>query len=210
MSEMQDEFHAGVERAFREAAKHRDVIAKIKKYADKNPELLATRIVEVVPDRLKETRVAVLEAFGVDLADAEAIRNYKASSVAEWQVISWLSTRHQIYSAFLRLIVQYARDPNLADVCSAQAVCEAFVEATKRQIYALALDFYELQQKLSEVSFPTEELAKVLSGIVAARTSLSGERWDRKELRERLAEGGGKPNKQLLVDLPAEVLYVFH
>jgi hypothetical protein len=88
---MQDEFQADLERAFRKAAKHRAVIAGIKKHAAENPEHLAIKIVNVVPDRLRETRIEVLEAFGVDLDDAEAIRGYKARSVAEWQIISWLA-----------------------------------------------------------------------------------------------------------------------
>jgi len=98
---VQDEFQADLERAFRKAAKHRAVIARIKKHARENPVLLAIKIVNVVPDRLRETRLEVLEAFGVDLDDAEAIRNYKARSVAEWQIISWLASRHVVYSAFL-------------------------------------------------------------------------------------------------------------
>jgi hypothetical protein len=89
---MQDKFQADLERAFTKAVKHRTVIARIKKHARENPELLATKIVNVVPDRLRETRIEVLEAFGVDLDDAEAISNYKASSVAEWQIISWLGS----------------------------------------------------------------------------------------------------------------------
>lgn len=210
MSNMDDKFHSDVEKAFKAAVKHRDVMDKIKKHADNNPELLATRIVEVLPERLREARIAVLEAFGVDIANAEVIRNYKASSVAEWQVISWFATRHQVYSAFLRLVGQYAQDPDLVGVRSARAVCEAFVEAAERQLFAVALDFYELQQKLPEEKFPKGELAKVLSGVVAARASLSGGLWDRKELRERLAERGENPSKQLRVDLPAEVLGVFH
>src|SRR5215210_7291122 len=200
---MQDEFQADLERAFRKAAKHRDVIARIKKNADENPELLAIKIVNVVPDRLRETRIAVLEAFGVDLADAEAIRNYKARSVAEWQIISWLASRHLVYSAFLHLVMQYYRDPNLTGVRSDQAVCEAFIEASERRLLAVALDFDELSKRLPKESLPKEELAKVLSGIVATRTSLSGVRRDRKGLRERLAKGGEKPNKQLLRELPA-------
>src|SRR5918993_699663 len=167
---MQDEFQADLKRVFRKAAKHRAVIARIKKHARENPELLATKIVNVVPDRLKETRIAVLEAFGVDLDDAEAISNYKASSIAEWQIISWLASRHLVYSAFLHLVMQYYRDQNLTGVHSAQAVCDAFIEASEWRLLGVALDFDELSKKLSEQSLPKEELAKVLSGIVATRT----------------------------------------
>ena len=207
---MQDEFQADLERAFLKAANHRAVIAKIKKHARENPELLAIKIVNVVPVRLRETRLEVLETFGVDLDDAEAIRNYKASSIAEWQIISWLASRHLVYSAFLHLVMQYYRDPNMTGVRSAQAVCDAFIEASEWRLLGVALDFDELSKRLPEQSLPKEELAKVLSGIVAARNSLSGERRDRKGLRERLAEGGEKPHKQLLRELPAEVLGVFH
>ena len=207
---MQDEFQADLERAFRKAAKHRAVIARIKKHARENPELLAIKIVNVVPDRLRETRLEVLEAFGVDLDDAEAIRNYKARSVAEWQIISWLASRHLVYSAFLHLVMQYYRDQNLTGVRSAQAVCDAFIEASEWRLLGVALDFDELSKKLPEQSLPKEELAKVLSGMIASRTGLSGGRRDRKGLRERLAEGGENPHKQLLRELPAEVLGVFH
>ena len=128
---MQDEFQADLERAIRKAAKHRAVMAKIKKNARENPEDLAIKIVNVVPNRLRETRIKVLEAFGVDLDDAEAIRNYQSSSVAEWQIISWLASRHLVYSAFLHVVMQYYRDSNLTGVRSAQAVCDAFIEASE-------------------------------------------------------------------------------
>jgi hypothetical protein len=210
MSGMQDKFYSGVEKASNKARKQRNVVAKTKRDADNSPELLAEKIVRVVLDCLKQTRIAVLEDYGVDLADTEAIRNYKAKSVAEWQIISWLATRHQIYSSFLQFVGQLFRDPNLTGDSSAKAVCEAFVEATEMQLLAVALDFYELQEKLPEESFPQEEMAKVLSGIVDARTSLSGERRDSKELRERLVEAGEKPRKQLRVELPAEVLDLFY
>src|SRR5215208_6477881 len=203
---MQDEFQADLERAIRKAAKHRAVMAKIKKNARENPEDLAIKIVNVVPNRLRETRIEVLEAFGVDLDDAEAIRNYKARSVPEWQIISWLASRHLVYSAFLHLVMQYYRDPNLTDVRSAQAVCGAFIEASEWRLLGVALDFDELSKKRPKQSSLKEELAKVLSGIVATRKGLSGTRWDRKGLRERLAEGGKNPHKQLLRELPAEVL----
>jgi hypothetical protein len=160
---------------------------------------------------LRETRIEVLEAFGVDLDDVEAISNYKATrSVAEWQIISWLASRHLVYSAFLRLVMQYYRDQNLTGVRSAQAVCDAFIEASEWRLLGVALDFDELRKRLPEQSLPKEELAKVLSGIVATRTALRGGRRDRKGLRERLAEGGEKPHKQLLKELPAEVLDVFN
>jgi len=106
--------------------------------------------------------------------------------------------------------MQYYRDPNLTGVRSAQAVCDAFIEASERRLLAVALDYDELSKKLPKESLPKEELAKVLSGIVATRTGLSGTRRDRKGLRERLAEGGEKPHKQLLKELPAEVLDLFH
>ena len=89
---MLDNFQADVEKTFGSAARHRDVIARIKKHARENPELLAMRVVDVVPERLKEVSTVGLEEFGIDLADAEAVRNYKAGSVAEWQVVSWLLT----------------------------------------------------------------------------------------------------------------------
>lgn len=214
MSGMQDEFQAGLERAFRKAAKHRSVIAKIKKNADKNPERLAAWIVEVVADHLRETRTAVLEAFGLDLTDAEAIRNYQASSVGEWQIISWLATRHLIYSSFLRLIVQYAQDPNLTGVRSARAVCEAFVEATDQHLCTVASDSEELHKRLPRERFPKEELAKVLSGMIATRISLHSNPPLRAAIDERREHSRGKSIKrerfeQLLKELPAQVLDVW-
>jgi len=207
---MQDEFHAGVKRASKTIAKRRAEIDEIKKQTDRNPELWATLIVEVVPVCLREIQVVAHKEFGIYLFDAEAIRNYEASSVVEWQIISRLATCYQLYSAFWRLVWRYFQDPNLVGVQSAQAVCEAYVEASKQYLYAAALDFYELQQQLPEERFPNEELAKVLGGIVTARPRLSGELWDRKELRERLAEGGEKPYKQLMIDAPAEALDLFY
>ncbi len=211
MGGMLDKFHAGIEKAFGAATDHRTLVTAIRKRADENPERLATKIMEVVPKRLKEARAIALEAVGIDVADAEAVRSFKTSSVAEWQLVSWLSTRHLIYGAFLRLVGQYFRDPNLTGVRSARAVCEAFIEATERHLYTVALDFYELQQRLPEESFPKEELAKVLSGIVATRTSLQYPRL-RAAIDERRAHSREKSAKRerfeqlLFYDLPAQIL----
>jgi hypothetical protein len=45
---------------------------------------------------------------------------------------------------------------------------------------------------------------------VAARTGLSGERRDRRGLRDRLSEAGNRPMKELISLLPAELLPLFH
>jgi hypothetical protein len=169
---MQDRFHAEVEKTFKAAARYRDLLTRIKKHARENPERLAMRIVDVVPERLKVVRATVLELFGIDLADAETVRTFKTSSVMEWQVISWRATYYLIYSAFLRLVWRYARDTTLTGTRSAQAVCDAFIEAAERHLYTIALDFDHLRKELPKERFPTEELVKVLSGIVATRTSL--------------------------------------
>ncbi len=169
---MPDKLHAYIEETLRAAREHRKRVAKIEKHVRENPEPLATRIVEVVPESLKQTRVAVLEEFGVDIADAESVRNFKTDSVVEWQEISRLTTRHQIYSAFLRLVGQYFRDSNLTGVRSARAVCDAFLEATEWQFYAVALDFDELRKKLPAAGFADEEFTKVLGAVVASRTRL--------------------------------------
>lgn len=87
MSGMQDKFHRDVEKSFRAAAKHRDVVSAIKKQASENPEHLAARIIEVVPACLKKTRKEVLRRWRVDLADAEAVGDFEARSVAEWQLV---------------------------------------------------------------------------------------------------------------------------
>jgi DNA-directed RNA polymerase specialized sigma24 family protein len=214
MSVMQDKFHSDVEKYHRAAKRHRKVIDTLKKHTRENPELLAMRIVKVVPDSLKRTPSEVLRQFGLDLGDVEAVRSYEAYSVAEWQVVSWLATYYQIYSAFLRLVGRYYRDPNLKGVRSAQAVCEAFIEATERHLYSVALDFDELQKRLPKESFPTEELAKVLSGIVATRTSLHSNPPLRAAIDERREYSRDKSAKrerfeQLLEDLPAQVLEVW-
>ncbi len=70
MSGMPDKFQADVEKTFEAAARHRDVITKIKKHARETPELLAMRIVEVVPESLKEARALGFKVFGIDLPDA--------------------------------------------------------------------------------------------------------------------------------------------
>jgi hypothetical protein len=147
---MQNKFQADVEKTFRAAARHRDVVTRIKKHAQENPDALAIKIVEVVPERLKWARAVGLEEFGIDLADAEAVRSYKVGSVDEWQGVSWLATYYQIYSACWRLVGHYATDPNLTGVRSAQAVCEAFIEAAERQLYTVVLDFDELRKELPE------------------------------------------------------------
>ncbi len=168
MGSMSEKFRVDVEKAFKAADRHRKRVGTIKKQADKNPEILAARIIEVVPECLREKRADALELFGIDLADTEAVRRFKASSVAEWQIVSWLSTYYQIYEAFLRFIDLYFEDPRL----TAEVVCEAYLEAVERQLYAVVLDFHELQKVLPGEAFPTEELTKLLSGIVATRTSL--------------------------------------
>lgn len=214
MTRMQDKFRSDVEKTFGVASSHREVVDAIKKHASENPELLATRIVEVVPERLKEARTVGLKVFEIDLADPAAVRGFKTSSVVEWQIVSWLGNRHQIYSAFLRLVLKYAADSNLTGVRSAQAVCEAFIEAVERHLYAVALDFDELRRNLPEESFPGEELAKILSGIVATRISLRHNPPLRKAIDERRRYSRGKSAKrerfdQLLEELPGQVLDVW-
>src|SRR5215213_4205741 len=214
MRGMLDDFQTDVEKSHRAAKRHRKVIDTLKKHARENPELLAMRIVKVIPDSLEEMRSEVLKQLGLDVADVEAARSYEARSVAEWQVVSWLTTRHQIYSAFLSLVGQYARDPNLTGVRYVQAVCEAFIEATERHLYTVALDFDELQRKLPNESFPNEELAKVLSGIVATRTSLHSNPPLRAAIDERREHSRDKSAKrerfeQLLEELPSHVLEVW-
>ena len=142
------------------------------------------------------------------------ISSIKASSVAEWQLVSWLATYYQICSVFLRLVGQYATDSNLTGIRSAQAVCEAFIEATERQLYTVALGFDELRRKLPEEGFATEELVKVLSGIVATRTSLYANKPLRAvidELREHLRgkRAKGERFEQLLRELHGQVLEVW-
>jgi DNA-directed RNA polymerase specialized sigma24 family protein len=214
MSGMQDKFHSDVEKSHRAAKRHRKVVDTLKKHTRENPELFAMRIVEVVPESLKRTRSEVLRELGLDLADEEAVRSYKVYSVAEWQVISRLATSYQIYKAFLRLVMRYYRDPNLTGVRSALAVCEAFIEAAERHLYTVALDFDELRKNLPEESFPNEELAKVLSGIIATRTSLHSNPPLRAAIDERREYSRDKSAKrerfeQLLKDLPAHVLEVW-
>ena len=214
MAGMLDKFHAEVEKAFGAADRHRTRVGEIKKQADKNPELVAARIVEVVPECLREKRATALESFGIDLADAEAVRSFKASSVAEWQVVYWLATYYQIYEAFLRFIDLYFEDPRL----TAEAVCEAFLKAVERQLYRVVLNFHELQKALPAEEFPAEELAKVLSGIVATRMSLEGKnahvrlRAAIDELRERSEYKSAKRERleQLLKELPSQVLDVWY
>src|SRR5215207_11649842 len=214
MSGMLDHFQTDVEKSHRAAKRHRKVIDALKKHTRENPELLAMRIVEVVPDSLKRTRSEALSQLGLDLADDEAVRSYEAYSVAEWQVVSWLATYYRIYSAFLHLVMRYYRDPNLTGLRSAQAVCDAFLEAAERHLYTVALDFDELRKKLPEERFPNEQLAKVLSGIVATRTSLHSNPPLRAAIDERREYSRDKSAKrerfeQLLEDLPAQVLEVW-
>jgi len=214
MSGMLDHFQTDVEKSHRAAKRHRKVIDALKKHTRENPELLAMRIVEVVPDSLKRTRSEALSQLGLDLADDEAVRSYEAYSVAEWQVVSWLATYYRIYSAFLHLVMRYYRDPNLTGLRSAQAVCDAFLEAAERHLYTVALDFDELRKKLPEERFPNEELAKVLSGIIATRTSLHSNPPLRAAIDERREYSRDKSAKrerfeQLLEDLPAQVLEVW-
>ena len=214
MSGMLDHFQTDVEKSHRAAKRHRKVIDALKKHTRENPELLAMRIVEVDPDSLKRTRSEALSQLGLDLADDEAVRSYEAYSVAEWQVVSWLATYYRIYSAFLHLVMRYYRDPNLTGLRSAQAVCDAFLEAAERHLYTVALDFDELRKKLPEERFPNEELAKVLSGIIATRTSLHSNPPLRAAIDERREYSRDKSAKrerfeQLLEDLPAQVLEVW-
>jgi hypothetical protein len=211
---MADKFQADIERTFRAAARHRDVVTKTKKHARENPELLAQRIVQVVPKRLKEVRDVGFEAFGIDLDDSEQVENFRPSSVAEGQLVSWLATYYLLYSACLRFILQHAADPNLTDLQSARVVCEAYIEAAEAQLYAIALDFDELRKKLQGQGFPSEEIAKILTGTVATRTSLHKNQRLRvviDELREHSKDKSAKRERfeQLLKELQGQVLEVW-
>jgi DNA-binding CsgD family transcriptional regulator len=214
MTGMPDTFQADVEKTFRSAAKHRDVITRIRKHARENPERFATRVVNVVPECLKEARTVGFEVFGIDLAETKAVRNFEANSVAEWQIVSWLASYYLIYSACWRLIGQYAVDPNLTGLRSAEAVCEAYIEATERHLYTIALGFDELRKKLPGQDFPSEELAKVLTGIVATRTSLHRNRRLQAvidELRVHSEDKSARRERfeQLLKELQGQVLEVW-
>jgi DNA-binding CsgD family transcriptional regulator len=127
---------------------------------------------------------------------------------------SLLASYYQIYSAFLRLVGRYATDPSLPSNRSAQAVCEAFIEAAERHLYTIVRDFDELRKKLPEQSFAAEELAKVLTGIIATRTSLHRNKPLRARIDELRQHSRGKSAKrerfeQLLKELPGQVLEVW-
>jgi hypothetical protein len=68
---MRDNLYTGVEKAFSAAARHRDVVAKIKKQAKADPKLLAMKVVSVVPECLKSNRAIGLEDFCLDVTDTE-------------------------------------------------------------------------------------------------------------------------------------------
>jgi hypothetical protein len=71
IKEMPDNLYTGVEKAFSAAARHRDVVAKIKKQAKADPKLLAMKVVSVVPECLKSNRAIGLEDFCLDVTDTE-------------------------------------------------------------------------------------------------------------------------------------------
>jgi DNA-binding CsgD family transcriptional regulator len=211
MSGTREEFYAGVEKAHQAAHRHRTRVDEIRRHARENPELLAARIVEVVPQQMLESQVIAAKEFELNLTNAEDIRSFEAQSVAEWQLVCWLANRHQIYGACLSLIERYVEEPNLTGTRFARAVCEAFLEATERFLYTVALDFEWLRRNLPDQDFPAEELAKILTGITATRTSLHRNKRLRAAIDELRAHSRQKAAKrerfeQLLVDLPAEVL----
>jgi DNA-binding CsgD family transcriptional regulator len=211
MSGMPPEFHAGVERAHKAARRHREKVAQIRRNARETPELLAAEIMEAVPRRLLELQVVATRDFGLELTSAEQIRSFAATSVAEWQLVSWLANQYQMYSACLQLVTRYVEDPNLTGVRFARTVCEAFLEALERLLYAVALDFEQLRRMLPEQQFVSEELAKALTGITATRISLHTNLRLRKQIDE-LREGSKQKTKkrerfeQLLLELPTAVL----
>lgn len=211
---MQEGFHAEIRRSFEAADKHRNVVAEIRKHARETPELLAMRIAEVVPRCLEEKQQIAAKAFGLDLADAQAIRAFEAKSVVEWQLVCWLASYYQVYSACLRLIKRYVEDANLTGTPFAQAVCEAFLEATERFLYTVVEDFDTLRTSLPRQDFPSEELAKLLAGIAATRISLERNRRLRAaidELREHSRQKTAQKERleQLLNELVQEVLPVW-
>jgi hypothetical protein len=211
MSQMRDEVHAGVEKAHQAAHRHRARVDELRRHHRENPELLAARIMEVVPHQLSESQAIAANEFKLDLTDAEEIRNFEARSVAEWQAVCWLANRHQIYGACLGLIERYVEDPNLTGTRFAQAVCEAFLEATERFLYTVALDFDRLRGNIPGQDFPAEELTRILAGITATRTSLQINRRLRAAIDELRGYSRQKPAKrerfeQLLVELRTEVL----
>lgn len=211
MSGMLQDFQGGVKKAHEAARKHHNMVEQVRRNAQKNPGLLAATIVEVVPRRLLELQVVATREFKLNLTEAEQIRSFAATSVAEWQLVCRLATQHQIYSACLHLIERYVEDPNLDGVRFAHAVCEAFLEALERLLYTVALDFEQLQKALPGQQFANEELVKVLTGITATRTSLQINLRLRRRIDE-LREGSREKTisrerfEQLLLELPAEVL----
>lgn len=211
MGGMPQEFHADVKKTHEAARRHRDKVEQIRRNAQESPELLAAKIMEVVPRRLLELQLVATRSFGLNLTSAEQVRSFETTSVVEWQLVSWLANQHQIYSACLHLITRYVEDPNLTGVRFARTVCEAFLEALERLLYTVALDFEWLQTTLPGQQFANEELAKVLTGITATRISLHTNLRLRRQIDE-LREGSKQKTKkrerfeQLLLELPAAVL----
>jgi hypothetical protein len=78
MRNMPDKFHADVEETFGAAARHRDVIARIKKHGREKPELLAMKVMKVVPECLKEARAVGLKVFGNRLGQCRSGKEFQS------------------------------------------------------------------------------------------------------------------------------------
>jgi hypothetical protein len=188
---MQNKFQADVEKTFRAAARHRDVVTRIKKHAQENPDALAIKIVEVVPERLKWARVVGLEEFGIDLADAEAVKSYEAGSVAEWQMVSWLATYYQIYSAFWREAKAWA-----------EKLAEADSKRSRYQDMAAEglITFEELGEKLLVLEETRETAERELETLKSKRDRIMEMEQDRDALLDSLMQVGSEALDTLTPD----------
>lgn len=212
MGSMQGDLASGVEKAFEAASNHRDVIEKVRYNARENPVWLALMIVHRLPDHLDAARVAGLEAWGVDLDDRDQIRKFRPQSIVEAQSFMWWADRQQIYRACLVLIDE--QGAKLEGAALADAICSAFLGAAEAHLFTVAENFARLRSVLPERAFPQEELAKILAGIVATRTSIqmnSRLRTVLDEAREHSPDKSARRERleQLLIELPAEILEVW-
>jgi hypothetical protein len=180
MSKMQDQFTAELRTTFEAAGQYRNVVERIKKKKQEDPEALAVRIAAAVPYQMDHWRNQAVELFGVDIADYDSTKGFKPRTIAEAQMFCNLADRWQVFRVCLIRIEMYINDRSLVGRSFAEKVCEAGLEATENLPALIAGHFRVFRRRLGELGAPEEllqtlknEEAKWLAGYLATQTSLS-------------------------------------
>jgi hypothetical protein len=184
---------------------------ELRKAAESSPVAAAAGALLVTLQELDRLGRSLGERLSIDDFTLLALENGFTISpgAIDTKVYYFLLRDLVTFQAYAR-ILEYARRED----ATAPGLCENFLQerggfAARQAGVIHVLQEEGVRNNRSDL-VPDTLLAEMLTALVAARTGLSGERWDRRGLRDRLSEAGNRPKKELISLLPAELLPLFH